>query len=73
MGEGINGAKDVVRGGVQGIGIFDDVAKSMLKVSAAKREKPQSVGMVIDGSLGLDPKAVHDDSGAAPLEEGFLD
>jgi hypothetical protein len=28
---------------------------------------------VINGGFGLDAEAVHDDFGAAPLEEGFLD
>lgn len=31
------------------------------------------MGVVIDGGLGLDAEAVHDDFGAAPLQEGFLD
>jgi hypothetical protein len=29
--------------------------------------------MVIDSGFGLDGEAVHDDFGAAPLQEGFLD
>ena len=31
------------------------------------------MGVVIDGGFGLDAEAVHDDFGAAPLQEGFLD
>lgn len=31
------------------------------------------MGVVIDSCLGLDAEAVHDDLGAAPLQEGFLD
>ena len=31
------------------------------------------MGVVIDSGLGLDAEAVHDDLGAAPLREGFLD
>jgi len=31
------------------------------------------MGVVIDSGFGLDAEAVHDDRGAAPLQEGFLD
>jgi len=31
------------------------------------------VSVVIDSGFGLDAEAVHDDGGAAPLQESFLD
>jgi hypothetical protein len=31
------------------------------------------MGVVIDSGFGLDAEAVHDDFGASPLQDGFLD
>jgi hypothetical protein len=71
--QSVDSAEHVTRGGAYGVGIFDDIAERIAKTLVAKIEKPESEGMVIDGGFGLDAEAVHDDFGAAPLQEGFLD
>ena len=73
MSEGANSADDVTSGGLYGVGFLDDVAESVAQSLVAKIEEAESMGVVIDSGFGLDAEAVHDDFGAAPLEEGFLD
>ena len=73
MSEGVNSAEDVLGGRAYGIGILDDIAEGVAQRLVAKIEEAESVGVVIDGGFGLDAETVHDDFGAAPLQEGLVD
>ncbi|MGA7842694.1 MAG: hypothetical protein WCA34_17365 [Candidatus Acidiferrales bacterium] len=73
MSEGVNSAEDVLGGGAYGIGILDDIAEGVAQRLVAKIEEAESVGVAIDGGFGLDAETVHDDFGAAPLQEGLVD
>ncbi len=71
--ESVNRAEDVLIGGAQGVRLLDDVGENLTEASVAKVEEASSVGVVIDGGFGLAAEAMHDDFGAAPLQERCLD
>jgi hypothetical protein len=73
VGVGVGGLDDVASGHVDAIGLFDDVTQGEAKGAVTLSEELEGVGVVVNGGAG--PKVVfaHDDFGAGPLEEGFLD
>ena len=70
---GVCSLDDISRSYIDAIGLFDDVTQGEAEGAVAAPEKLEGVGVVVNGGAGFQTVFLHDDFGAGPLEEGFLD
>jgi hypothetical protein len=72
VGVRVDSLDDVASGYVDAVGLFDDVTQGEAKGAVAPREELEGVSVVVNGGAGFQAVFLHDDFGAGPLEEGFL-